>query len=230
MDEARHIDLSALTFDEFVEFYFQRPENEEFWYQDPQYNEPEYLTVSNSGVFLDHATQLFIQFGVIARRYSPAQIDHGIWALLGYGPMSIDEHLWETSVPLEKRVWCLGSMLHVYSDFVATSPENEEDTCFYMWWDQLGDYFWNRAGLSESKDSSQLDRDRKMLLDTMFDTLKDILALPNARTRHCALHGLGHLHHPGVRPLIQSFIEQNSAELDEHEIEWIEKCRDGTVM
>jgi hypothetical protein len=64
----------------------------------------------------------------------------------------------------------------------------------------------------------------------MFVTLQEILDLPDLRTKSYALHGLGHLHHPGVRPLIQKHIDQNKDQFSAEGLRWVEQCRDGTVM
>jgi hypothetical protein len=230
MADTGNIDLSALTFDEFVEFLFNRPENEEYWYQEPIYQWG-YVAVSNASALVGHATRLFSEFGVIARRYALSQIDHGIWALLADGStLSIQESLWNSSVPLKERAQCIHSMFHVYSDFVAGSEEDGTETCFNMWWDLIGDGFWSSAELTRQKNAALLSQDLKALLDAMFDTLKRILELPDPRTQRYALHGLGHLHHPAVRDLVQNFIDQHQDELDEEAREWVEQCRDGTVM
>jgi hypothetical protein len=68
------------------------------------------------------------------------------------------------------------------------------------------------------------------LLDAMFETLKLILELKGNHAERCALHGLGHLHHPEVRGLVQSFIDRRRNELDQGALRWLEQCRDGTVM
>src|SRR5215471_15659208 len=104
MAQSGNLDLSALSFDEFVEFFFQRPENEEFWYQEPIYQWGN-VTVSDPAALVDHARQLFSEFGAIGRKYTLLQIDHAIWALLADGsPLTIQVFLWNGSVPLEKRV------------------------------------------------------------------------------------------------------------------------------
>jgi hypothetical protein len=45
--------------------------------------------------------------------------------------------------------------------------------------------------------------------DVMFQTLSGILALDSAICRGAALHGLGHLHHPGSDELVQRYVRQN---------------------
>lgn len=229
MNESKNLDLSTLSFDEFVEFFFQRPENEEFWYFEPMYQRAD-SRASRPEILISHLTRLFTEFAVIAKRYSIAQIDHGIWALFPSSSVSVTEYLWDRSITLEKRLQCIRAMLHIYSDFVAISDAEVMENCFDMWWDMLADDFWSHTGQLKDRDVSKLDPESRMLLDAMFDTLETILELPDLRTQKYALHGLGHLHHPGVRPLVQKFIDTNSNTLSEHGLRWVEQCRDGTVM
>jgi hypothetical protein len=64
----------------------------------------------------------------------------------------------------------------------------------------------------------------------MFQTLSRILALSDPRAQEYALHGLGHLHHPEVRNLVQGFLDKHRDEFPPEGIRWVEQCRDGTVM
>ncbi len=76
----------------------------------------------------------------------------------------------------------------------------------------------------------KLDQQEKVLLETMFNTLVRILALPDPRTQGYALHGLGHLHHPRVSEIVQNYIDTCVQDLEPDEKAWLEHCRDGTVM
>jgi hypothetical protein len=76
-------------------------------------------------------------------------------------------------------------------------------------------------------DPSKLDTESRVVLDAMFETLSRILEIPDRETQRCALHGLGHLQHPGVHDLVQRFIETSGAELG---LKWLEQCRDGSVL
>jgi hypothetical protein len=66
--------------------------------------------------------------------------------------------------------------------------------------------------------------------DAMFETLVAILRLPDQRTQGYALHGLGHLKHPGGPAVVQGYIDAHREELTPEGLAWVEKCRDGTVM
>ena len=177
-------------------------------------------------------TKLFLEFGDIASKYSVAQIDQGIWAILS-GKARLYEYVFDNSVPLPDRLECIRSMYYVFSDFVAKS-EGEPDsdlTGFWMWWDLLLDGFWTPPKPffpgTYRGDASKLDAESHILLDAMFETLKRILELPHTETQRCALHGLGHLHHPEVHDTVQRYIDAKKSDLP---LAWLEECRDGTVM
>lgn len=237
-DEPRILDLSSKTFEEFVEFFFARevvPDEEQFdrLLRDALGQQYDQTVPSSPIVIVAHMTRLFSEFGRIAPRYSLAQVDQGIWGILGER-LRLYELLWDASVPLPHRVECIRSMYSVYSDFVFNLKVRDTENCFYMWWDLILYGFWFQPKLSkkgtEMGDVSKLDTESLLLLDVMFETLKRILDLPDPRTQRYALHGLGHLHHPAARETVQKFINSHKTDLTEEDLRWIEECRDGTVM
>jgi hypothetical protein len=236
-DELKNLDLSSKTFDEFVQFFFARrvvPDEEQFDYfstdlEGQQYDE---AVPSSSEIVVGHMIKLFSEFGEIAPKFSLAQIDQGIWAILGE-KLRLYEFLFDVSIPLPKRLECIRSMYCVYSNFVAKSRVDSDPDLsgFCMWWDLVLHGFWTPprpfvAGTYRG-DVSKLDSESRVLLDVMFETLKRILDLPHTETQRCALHGLGHLHHPEVRDTVQHYIDANRSEFP---LAWIEQCRDGTVL
>ena len=68
--------------------------------------------------------------------------------------------------------------------------------------------------------------------DAHLAALESILALDDDHCQYCALHGLGHLEHPRRAEVVTAFIEGERAagRLDNWRLEWLEECRDGTVM
>jgi hypothetical protein len=221
-----NLDLSRLSFDQFVELFFDHPEGEQFWYSDARYALSD-IAVLNPAV-VAHLTQLFSGFSAAVSRYSPLQISHGIWAMFSPS-FSVMEALWDSSVPLEKRSGCIRAMGKLFTDFVPSHDAEPLQKCFYMWWHIIVTGFWAHAGQFESADASKLDSEASTLLQTIFETLKQILEMPDPRTQGYALHGLGHLQHPGVRDLIQQYLDRNEGRFtDEHTL-WIEQCRDGVV-
>jgi hypothetical protein len=237
-DASRTLDLSSKSFEEFVEFFFARdvvPDEKQFNYflQDPLGQQYDDAVPSSPAIVVAHMTRLFSEFSSIAAKYSLAQLNQGIWGILGEN-LRIYELLWDSSVPMEQRVQCIRSMYSVYSDFVCRSTVDVMENCFYMWWDLVLTGFWFQRKLfeqhTEMGDVSKLDTESLLLLEVMFETLKGILDLPDGRTQEAALHGLGHLHHPGVRETVQKFIDSHKNELTEQRLQWLEQCRDGSVM
>jgi hypothetical protein len=237
-DESKNLDLSSKSFDQFVEFFFNRvvlPDEKQLDYYltdlaGERYDE---AVPSSPAIVVEHMTKLFADFGRIAPKYSLAQLDQGIWGIFGEN-LRLYELLWDSSVPLEQRIQCIRSMFSVYSDFVSKSKEEVMENCFDMWWDLILHGFWFQQELFELHikmgDVSKLDAESRLLLDVMFETPVKILGLPDARTQHFALHGLGHLHHPAVCETVQVYIDNHKSEVTEQGLRWIEQCRDGTVM
>jgi len=106
-DELNSLDLSSKSFDQFVEFFFNRevvPDEKQFAYfltdlAGERYDEAVH---SLPAVVVNHMTKLFSEFGVIAPKYSLAQLDQGIWGIFGEN-LRLYELLWDSSVPLEQR-------------------------------------------------------------------------------------------------------------------------------
>jgi hypothetical protein len=233
-EELKNLDLSSKSFNEFVSFFFVREvvsDHEQFDYfsSDLAGERYEESVPSSPTILVDHMTRLFSEFGPIASEYSLPQVDQAIWGVLGEN-LRLYEFLFDPSIPLPSRLGCVRSMYSVYSGFVAkmkTAPDPNLSG-FFMWWDLILHGFWASLVPGSSwGDASKLYPESRVLLDVMFETLKRILDLPHAEARRCALHGLGHLHHPGVRETVQRYIDANAFGLD---LAWLEKCRDGSVL
>jgi hypothetical protein len=57
-----------------------------------------------------------------------------------------------------------------------------------------------------------------------------ILRLDDLRTQEYALHGLGHLKHQRAPEIVAQYIEEHGEHWTQDGREWLERCRDGTVM
>jgi hypothetical protein len=236
-DDFKTLDLSFMSFDEFVAFFFNRdvvPFEKQFDYflidlAGEHYDEH---VPSSPTIVVKHMAKLFSDFGQIAPRYSPDQVDQAIWGILGEN-LRLYEFLFDPLIPIEERLACIRSMYHVYSDYVAklqVAPDPDA-TAFFMWWDLILHGFWIPPGpLVDGRwerDVTKLDSDSCALMNEMFETLKRILDLPDTETQRSALHGLGHLYHPGVHDTVQHYIDAKKSKLP---LEWIENCRDCTVL
>ena len=79
-------------------------------------------------------------------------------------------------------------------------------------------------------DYAALTDDHKQMLESMYQTLMRILAIDHMGCQICALHGLGHLHHPLVPEAVTRYLDTHRSEFDHQDRRWIEECRDGTVL
>jgi hypothetical protein len=240
MDE---LDLSSFSYEEFVTFFFDRPAPEPSEHTGSFAAEGRECAWSRPDVAVSHLTKLFRDFPGICRKYSLGQVNQAIWMIIG-ADFDLVQHLWDNSVSLGERIECIRSMYFVYSDFVAKSDVEIMENCFDMWWDLMADSFWFQSnffdhseihkGMSSMKvqrgEMSKLGSNSRALLGAMFETLGRILELPDRRTQKYALHGLGHLHHPGVRGLVQKHIDDHRGEFTQEGLKWVEQCRDGQVM
>jgi hypothetical protein len=237
------LDLSEFSYDELVTFFFDRPA------PDPSDHTPSFADEghecewSRSGVAVGFLTEMCLNFAEICGKYSLGQVNQAIWMIVGLD-FDLVKHLWNNSVALNDRIECIRSMYLVYSDFVAKSDAAIMENCFDMWWDLLGTSFWFQTDffvwseLQKGKalrrvnkgEVAKLDSNSRALLDAMFEALQRILELPDRRTQRFALHGLGHLHHPGVPELVQKYIDDHKGEFTQDGVQWLERCRDGRVM
>jgi hypothetical protein len=234
-DEPKNLDLSAKTFEEFVEFFFARrvvPDKEQWDYFKTDLDGQHYdeAVASSPGTLLSYLTKLLSGFAVISSKYSLEQVDQAIWSFFGEY-YRLYRSLFDTTFPLADRLECIRSIYFVYAGGLAQRAAVLELTGFFMLWDLALHGFWNSSRPvipgTYRGDPSRLDAESRVLLDAMFETLSRILEIPDRETQRCALHGFGHLYHPGVHDLVQSYIESSGAELG---LKWLEQCRDGSVL
>lgn len=221
------IDFSLMSYEDWLEFIFNRPVIEDPW---------EGIGVSLSGfadrpmVIVNHLTKLCMEFHLLRNRFSWKQIDQGVWSTLMF-PVEAVDHLIGDEVPLEEFITCVESMYFVFADTFAKMENGEtEGTCHFMWWDVFGMAFCIRYGHRTNEVFVPKDERVRRMQDTIFGTLVRILDLPDTRCQDSALHGLGHLHHPKGAEVVQKYIDQHGHEMDTAGLEWVIRCRDGTVM
>jgi hypothetical protein len=77
------------------------------------------------------------------------------------------------------------------------------DTSVDMWWDSLC-YDWHCGNRIRERGGEDLE-----LQDTYFETLAEVLWIDSDTCQTAALHGLGHLHHPRTKELVERFIAEH---------------------
>jgi hypothetical protein len=71
-----------------------------------------------------------------------------------------------------------------------------------MWWDSHC-YDWHSGNRNRDLGGEDLQ-----LQDIFFETLAKILFLDSETCQGAALHGLGHLHHPGTGELVDRYLRE----------------------
>lgn len=211
------IDPSSLSFDEFVKLLFDRPvaetEEESRILERERDDDPEIADPAN---LVRLSTELFLRFGEIAPRFSPEQVDQGLWDLLGY-PYGLHDVLDRGGLSAGVVLPCVRAAYHVFADYVARHEVPDSATKFNMWWDE----FW----YSKSPE----------FYAALVETMTNVLELPDEHSRYAALHGLGHLVGRGspaigVPEAIRAFLARRRDELTPDLAEYAEYAARGEVM
>jgi hypothetical protein len=205
-------DITGCSFDEFVDFLFLHevvpsPGNgskSEPWYWNA-------IVTFEPVAVTRHYIRLFSEPEFLLRRFTREQLEQGFWAIQGCNiECSAAEIMWSREVPSEQREICVRAMFHLFEKLFSLDSLH---TAAHMWWDSLA-YDWHCGNRERSKGGED-----EHMQDIIFETLKDILDLSAEECQAAALHGLGHLHHPGTADLIACYLERNPdipAELREY--------------
>jgi hypothetical protein len=201
MEQPVRVDITGYSFDEFVAFLFAREwpaenrgsEKREYWYCNLE------LTFDAEQVSR-YYTHLFLQPEFLLNRFSKIQLEEGFWAIASANlECSAYRIIEDTSLPLAIRGDCIRSMYELFRRLFATEPL---DSSVFMWWDSLC-YDWHCGNRDRESGGEDLE-----LQDVFFETLERILFLDSETCQRAALHGLGHLHHPGTAELIDRFMRE----------------------
>jgi hypothetical protein len=193
------VDLTKSSFDDFVAFLFDRDVSLEsgrrdYWYW--------HVAVEFDGNRIaGYYVQLFRQPEFLLTRFTKLQLEEGFWAI--HGPnldCSVNRIIDDSELPLAVREECIRSMADLFQRLFATEPL---DTSVQMWWDSLC-YDWHCGNRNRVRGGEDLE-----LQDMFFQTLAKVLAIDSWTCQGAALHGLGHLHHPQTKEVVERFIEEH---------------------
>jgi hypothetical protein len=194
-----HVDLTNSSFDDFVAFLFDRDvslesEGRDYWYW---HVEVEFDPKKIGAYYV----QLFRQPEFLLTRFTKLQLEEGFWAIQGPNlDCSVSRIIDDSDQPLSIREECIGSMVDLFRRLFATEPF---DSSVQMWWDSLC-YDWHCGNRNRERGGEDLE-----LQDMFFQTLAKVLAIDSWICQGAALHGLGHLHHPQTKELIERFIDEH---------------------
>lgn len=204
--------IVGASFDEFVSFIFntavpdppdENPKRDHWYYHlDVSFDPSEVLT---------HYTRLFNDPVFLRERYTRGQLEEGFWAIQSCNlDCGVGQVIWMTDVPFAVRERCVHSMFHLYERLFANDTLA---TAASMWWDSLC-YDWHCGNRSRENGGED-----ERMQNVMFATLAKILELDSLFCQGAALHGLGHLHHPGTEELVADYLKAHpniSADMKEY--------------
>ena len=223
------VDISLLSYEDWVRFVFDAPIRK---IDDKSWRNDLSDTTGNPSQLLEYFKTACADFTFLVSYYSPAQIDQGFWLLLGC-QIDIPRLLNDTAIPIDIRKTCIAAMSLPYTKVLASRSDLCAATnCFYMWFDMVAKGFWHAVSYRTDPiaDISALIAQDREIHDAILNTLRQILQLNSDACKLAALHGLGHLHHPLGEALVQEFLDTTAKDWSVENRQWIETCRDGTVM
>jgi hypothetical protein len=199
--ELEQFDVSEYSFDEFVSFIFEHEPSADRDKQPPWYFSLE--VIYDPQKVCAYYVQLFRQPSFLVERFSKAQLQEGFWAIHG-GALgcAVSPVIWDTDAPFAAREECVRSMIDLFKLLFTAEPLESSSN---MWWDSLC-YDW-KCGI---RDRERGGEDLRMQ-NVMFETLSVILQTDSEPCQIAALHGLGHLHHPGTAALVHTFIAERTS-------------------
>jgi hypothetical protein len=195
------VDISRYPFDQFVGFLFARevPESKpESGKREPWYWNTEVTFIPEQ--ICMYYMQLFHDPEFLVERFSKAQLEEGFWAIqASILNCSTPNILVDTELPFAVRAECIRSKFDLFKNLFA---HESLDTSVHMWWDSHC-YDWHSGNRNRDLGGEDLQ-----LQDIFFETLAKILFLDSETCQGAALHGLGHLHHPGTGELVDRYLRE----------------------
>ncbi len=206
MEPSTTVDLTNFSFEEFVSFLFDHdvpPESEKYDPESEEYD-PWYFHVEvefDAKKICAYYVQLFQQPEFLLTRFTKPQLEEGFWAVQGPNlDCSVSSIIDDSDVPLSVREECIRSMFDLFNRLFSKEPL---DTSVQMWWDSLC-YDWHCGNRNRERGGEDLE-----LQDVYFHTIARVLAIDSETCQGAAPHGLGHLHHPQTKGLIDRFIDEH---------------------
>jgi hypothetical protein len=198
-DPNTQVDLTNASYEEFVAFIFDHDitfesEGKDYWYW--------HMEVQfDARKIAAYYVQMFKEPEFLLTRYTKEQLEEGFWAIEGANlDCSVNRIIDDSELRLSIREECIRSMTNLFKRLFAREAL---DTSVFMWWDELC-YDWHCGNRNRERGGEDLE-----LQDVFFQTIAEVLAIDSWICQKAALHGLGHLHHPQTKELIDRFLEEH---------------------
>ena len=195
-----------VPFEEWVRYNFDHAVTDPAWYWDVDADSVEL----DSSPHIFYTTQLFSGSTETLSPFTDAQVNQGLWLLIGESTSEL-RVLRDETLPLADRICCVDSIFALFRDCFArrcTSHLSYIDepgagalnlVC-YMWWD-----IFPLIGHPEDALQRQID-------DACLDVMQKTLEIPSIACQESALHGLGHWtlsYGDRCRKIIESFVQNH---------------------
>jgi hypothetical protein len=138
MTEKVEVDIREFSFDEFVQYFFERVPPIDMLKEEPWYWSEE--VIFEPQTVCDHYFRLFRQPGSLLKRFSKGQLDQGFWAIQAPNlECSVYHLMWDGGLPFLSREMLVRAMFDLYKGLFAIGPLDQSSA---MWWDSLC-YDWH---------------------------------------------------------------------------------------
>jgi hypothetical protein len=199
--DPEQVDITHYSFEQYVDFLFLReitnpdidPDKPELWYWHTE------VTFDPRKVS-EFYVQLFRQPIFLVERFSKAQLDSAFWSIqVANLDCSAHNIIFDIELPWEARSLCIDSMFDLFQKLFTSESL---DSAVFMWWDSLC-YDWHCGNRDRDRGGDDL-----RLQDVFFTTLSRILFIDSETCQRSALHGIGHLHHPDTKQLVDRYLQE----------------------
>jgi hypothetical protein len=210
MNENNTYDLTRISYEGFVSFLFDHevnplPEEQLINEHSPWYFHAD--VTYDPAAISKYYMKLFGNPDFLFQIYTREQLEQGLWAIMTMNlDCSIANIIWNTDLDFENRANCVRAIYDLYNKLFS---KDSLDTSCYMFWDSLA-YDWHCGNRKRENGGEDL-----LMQDVMFETLINILKLASVDCQYAALHGLGHLHHPGTSTAIMDYLQRDGEMNDE---------------
>jgi hypothetical protein len=169
-------DLSALTYPQFLAFFFDRPTVGDDGAYDLFRSGVDGFVASDPATVVEHVRAMCQDFAELAKVYSSEQLDQGLWAVFGSG-ISCERYLFDPSVESQLRIDSVESMYLPFRDVVTRHSGDIQETFYWMWWDMILHTLWSAAEYDDSTLNDPALRDDP---ERFFEALNELMSKTRA--------------------------------------------------
>lgn len=201
------LDLRGATDEALITFIFDHPVDPpgSEWYWSEAWAGTDLVT--DPAHIVAFLARLFRAPEPLLDRFSPAQIDRGIWMMFcAYGVDHFRSPLWDVTVPWAERAACIAALPALYERLLIPSVRRADEDL--EGWFMLPDFLAFPCG---GESYSREDEDQRRVQDALFAAFLRMLHSEDERAEHAALHGIFHLRHPDGPETVRQWLDAHPA-------------------